>query len=175
MAGDGGHAGGGSGDSRPLPVEGQAAAVAKRERTGKIYITVTARTRGTGAIIRWLMALDPKTGARADVFDGCSMRPRVSPDGKLVAFERENALWVRGLDPNAEPRKVIELGGPNFRVAARSGRRMGSRSSSVSPVARSLTGSSRPCGSTSTARAGRNWRSLPKTTSRIGPPTADGS
>jgi hypothetical protein len=30
------------------------------------------------------------------------MSPRVSPDGKLLAFEREDALWVLGLDPNAE-------------------------------------------------------------------------
>jgi RNA polymerase sigma factor (sigma-70 family) len=81
------------------PVEGQAAAVAKRERTGKIYISVNRR----------LMELDPNTGTRADVFDGCSMRPRVSPGGKSVAFERENALWVRGLDPKAEPRKVVDL------------------------------------------------------------------
>lgn len=38
------------------------------------------------------------------------MRPRVSPDGKSVAFGREHALWVRGLDPKAEPRKVVDLG-----------------------------------------------------------------
>jgi RNA polymerase sigma factor (sigma-70 family) len=82
------------------PAGGQAAAVAKRERTGKIYISVNRR----------LMELDPNTGTRADVFDGCSMRPRVSPDGKSVAFGRENALWVRGLDPKAEPRKVADLG-----------------------------------------------------------------
>ncbi len=84
------------------PLERQAAAVAKRERTGKIYISVNRR----------LMVLDPKSGTRADVFDGCSERMRVSPDGKSVAFGRENALWVRRLDPKAEPRKVVDLGAP---------------------------------------------------------------
>ena len=95
------------------PVKGQVAPVAKRERTGKIYITVDrADPRGTGAIIQWLMALDPNTGTRADVFEDCSIRPRVSPDGQSVAFERGDALWVRGLNPNAEPRRIVELG-PN--------------------------------------------------------------
>ena len=42
------------------------------------------------------------------------MRPRVSPDGKLLAFEQEDALWVRGLDRNAEPRKIVGLGGTSF-------------------------------------------------------------
>ena len=60
------------------------------------------------------MAVDPTTGARTDILDGCSMRPRVSPDGKLLAFEREDALWVLGLDPNAEPRKIVELGGSSL-------------------------------------------------------------
>jgi RNA polymerase sigma factor (sigma-70 family) len=96
------------------PGEGQAAAVAKHERPGKIYITVNrADPRGRSGIVRWLIALDPKTDARADVFEGCSIRPRVSPDGKSVAFEREEALWVRGLDRNAEPRRIVGLGGTN--------------------------------------------------------------
>jgi Tol biopolymer transport system component len=80
------------------PVEGQAAAVAKRERAGKIYISVNRR----------LIELDPITGARVDIFDSCSMRPRVAWDGKSVAFGRENALWV--LDPKAESRKIVDLG-----------------------------------------------------------------
>jgi Tol biopolymer transport system component len=57
------------------------------------------------------MAVDPTTGARTDFLDGCSMRPRVSPDGKLLAFEREDALWILGLDPKAKPRRIVGLGG----------------------------------------------------------------
>ncbi len=102
-----------------MPKQGQAApatsgqvTVAKRERPGKIYFTADrADPRGGGGIIRWLMALDPTTGARTDILDGCSVRPRVSPDGKWLAFERGDALWVRGLDPNAEPRRIVGLGG----------------------------------------------------------------
>ena len=76
MPGEGGDSGRAGG--------GQAAAAAKRERPGKIYLTVEhTDPRGTGACIRSLIAIDPKTGERADIFDGCSMRPRVSPDGKL--------------------------------------------------------------------------------------------
>jgi RNA polymerase sigma factor (sigma-70 family) len=98
-----------------VPAKAQAAAAPKRQGTGKIYFTgERADPRGTGARIRSLFALDPQSGERATIFDGCSMRPRISPDGKLVAFERENALWVRGLDPEAKPRKVINLGGETF-------------------------------------------------------------
>ena len=91
--------------------EGQGA-VAKREGTGKIYIT--AQRTGPGRsreIIYRVMAVDPTNGATVEIFDGCSMRPRVSPDGKLLAFEREDALWLLGLDGKAEPRKIVGLGG----------------------------------------------------------------
>ena len=66
---------------------------------------------GTGRPIGWLMALDPQTGTRADLFEDCSMRPRVSPDGSGGVCEREDAVWVRGLDPDAEPRRIVGLGG----------------------------------------------------------------
>ena len=110
-----------------MPKEAQAApatsgqeqvAVAKRERPGKIYVTAQrAKRAGPGRsreIIYRLMAVDPTTGARTDILDGCSMRPRVSPDGKLLAFEREDALWLLGPDPNAEPRRIVGLGGSSL-------------------------------------------------------------
>ncbi len=93
-------------------------AVAIREQPGKIYITAQrAQRTGPGRsreIIYRLMAVDPMTGARTDILDRCAMRPRVSPDGKLLAFEREDALWILGLDGNAEPRKIVELGGSSL-------------------------------------------------------------
>jgi RNA polymerase sigma factor (sigma-70 family) len=96
------------------PGEGQGAVAAKQERTGRIYITVSrADPRGSG-LIHLLMALDPETGARSDVFEGCSIRPRVSPDGQSVAFEAGDGLWVRGLDPKAGARKIAKLGGSSF-------------------------------------------------------------
>jgi RNA polymerase sigma factor (sigma-70 family) len=104
----------GQGPAPPAtPGQKPEAAAAKQERAGRIYITAEhhADPRGTGAITRSLVVLDPQTGARTDLFDGCSIRPRVSPDGKSVAFEWEDALWVRGLDPDAEPMKVLPLGG----------------------------------------------------------------
>jgi RNA polymerase sigma factor (sigma-70 family) len=95
------------------PVEGQGAAVAKRDRPGKIYIAVDrADRRGIGGIVRRLMALDPNTGATTDIFDECSIRPRVSPDGRSVAYAPKNVLWVRGLDPNSKPRGIfVAVGG----------------------------------------------------------------
>jgi RNA polymerase sigma factor (sigma-70 family) len=104
-------------EAQPAPAtsgEGQVA-VRKRERPGKIYVTAErARPRGSNEEIRGLIAVDPTTGARMDILDACSMRPRVSPDGKLLAFEREDALWVRELDGNAKPRRVVGLGGTRF-------------------------------------------------------------
>ena len=99
------------------------------------------------------------------------MRPRVSPDGKLVAFERENALWVRGLDPNAEPRKVIELGGETFGsppVWSPDGKQLMISSAVEDHWATTLR--------VNIDGTGREELAVPpKTTSRIGPPTADGS
>ena len=97
--------------------EGQVA-LAKRERPDKIYIAAQrAQRTGPGRsreIIYRLMAVDSMTGARTNLLDHCGMRPRVSPDGKLLAFEREDALWILGLNGNAEPRKLVELGGSSL-------------------------------------------------------------
>ena len=76
-----------------------------------------------------------------------------------MAFERERC----GLGPRtgSERRAPEDRRTGRLELSGRrpSGRPMGSNSSSASAAARRLTGSTRPCGSTSTARAGRNWRS----------------
>lgn len=91
---------------RPKP----APAVAKQERAGKIYFAaVRPDPRGSG-VINTLMAFDPQTLARMNIFDGCAIRPRVSPGGKWVAYQTGGAVWVRGVEPNAEARSIAKLG-----------------------------------------------------------------
>ena len=80
-------------------------------------------------------------------------------------------FWVRGLDPNAEPRKVVELGGETFGsppVWSPDGKQL------IISVGRprSLRHDLR----VNIDGTGREELAVPpKTMSRIGPPTADGS
>jgi Tol biopolymer transport system component len=83
------------------PKPARASAEALRARPGKIYFADDGN----------LAAVDPKTGELSHLLIQCNIRPRVSPDGKLVAFERDNALWVSELDKAAEPRKLLDLEG----------------------------------------------------------------
>jgi Tol biopolymer transport system component len=69
------------------------------KRKGRIYFVADS-----------LLAIDPETGDSTAIFTGCESRLRISPDGKLVAYRFENALWVREIDGDAaEPRKVTDL------------------------------------------------------------------
>jgi RNA polymerase sigma factor (sigma-70 family) len=77
---------------------------AARDRVGKIYF---GEDNG-------LFAVDPKTGAASRLLIQCKDRPRISPDGRLIAFEWEGAVWVRELDRLVEPRKLLDLGDAEF-------------------------------------------------------------
>ena len=61
-----------------------------------------------------LLAFDPRTGVRQELFDGCNFRLRISPDGRAVAFERDGAVWVRSLSRDGEPRRLFDLEGAAF-------------------------------------------------------------
>jgi Tol biopolymer transport system component len=97
----GGPPGPGNRPQAPKPVP--ASAEAPREGPGKIYF---ADDGG-------LVAVDPKTGEASKILIPCDMRPRVSPDGRLLAFQRDDALWVRELDKIVEPRRLLGLDGAN--------------------------------------------------------------
>ncbi len=56
---------------------GQEAVDTPRERTGKIDLT-------NGQAEGRLLAFDPATGDHREVFAGCDIRPRISPDGQAV-------------------------------------------------------------------------------------------
>lgn len=104
-----------------MPEEGQAPgdatqrpqatpAAAKQEAQGKIYLTTERPTPLSSVLIRTLVAVDPATGVAKDLFAIRAIRPRISPDGLSVAYERDDSLWVRRLAEDAEPRKIIDLG-----------------------------------------------------------------
>src|SRR5262249_33818751 len=84
---------------------------AGRERPGKLYLSWETLDPRTGEAVRSLIALDPKTGETDRIFDRCSTRPRISPDGLTVAYESDGSLWVRGLDKKATPKGIMDLGG----------------------------------------------------------------
>ena len=98
---------GGAIGQRPAPRALRAAlarADAPRDGMGKIYF---------GAEPEGLTAVDPRTGEATSILIRCKNRPKVSPDGRRVAFEWDNAIWVRELDRLDEPRKLLDLeGGP---------------------------------------------------------------
>jgi Tol biopolymer transport system component len=58
-----------------------------------------------------LIAIDPENSERSNVLGDCSSRARISPDGQRVAFQKDGALWVRGLDKAAQLSRVVDLAG----------------------------------------------------------------
>jgi Tol biopolymer transport system component len=91
-----------------LAVADRAATVpASRARKDRIYITGQSRD-GRGIS---LIAIDPESREHSVALSDCSMRARVSPDGLRVAYEKNDAVWVCGLDKAEEPHRVTDLGG----------------------------------------------------------------
>jgi Tol biopolymer transport system component len=89
----------------------QPSAVTLREPTGRIYFATEYIDPQSKARVCSLIALDPKTGAKDYLFDGCSIRPRISPDGLTVAYQSEGSLWVRCLDKNSQPKRIMDMDG----------------------------------------------------------------
>jgi Tol biopolymer transport system component len=83
--------------------------VSGRERKGEIFVTGQTKT-GRGVS---LIAIDPENREHRVVVEDCSSRARVSRDGRRVAYEKDDALWVQGLEPGAEPRCVVGLADAN--------------------------------------------------------------
>jgi Tol biopolymer transport system component len=90
-----------------LPGLRRAGAVPPPERPGRIF--VTARTIGARGTPSALIAVDPKEGTWTEVLDKPVNRPRVSPDGKTIAYIHEGALWTRDLDGANEPKRLMEI------------------------------------------------------------------
>jgi RNA polymerase sigma factor (sigma-70 family) len=99
--------GGGKGRRALLPRRLETVVVqaeAPADRAGKIYFG------SDGGMV----AVDPKTGEASRLLIQCNHRPRVSPDGRLVAYEWEGAIWVRVLEKADNPKKVLDLDGAKF-------------------------------------------------------------
>ena len=88
------------GDRPPIGASG-------RERQGEIYVTGQAEA-GRGVS---LIAIDPGNREYRVVVEDCSSRARISPDGRRVAYQKDDAMWVQGLDRGAEPVRVVDLAG----------------------------------------------------------------
>ena len=58
-----------------------------------------------------LIAIDPASREYSVVVEDCSSRARISPDGRRVAYQKADALWVQGLDSGAEPIRIVDLAG----------------------------------------------------------------
>jgi RNA polymerase sigma factor (sigma-70 family) len=84
---------------------------AVRENPGKIYYATELGFVGQDGARCSIVAVDPKTGDRTVALDGCSIRPRLSPEGRSVAYVRGDALWVSRLAGGGEPKKILELEG----------------------------------------------------------------
>jgi Tol biopolymer transport system component len=64
-----------------------------------------------GAETSSLLAIDPETGNWSTVLDDPGTRPRVSPDGRMVAYVRQGAVWVGGLGDGPEAKRILDLEG----------------------------------------------------------------
>jgi Tol biopolymer transport system component len=94
-------------DRDPAKADQGATGRASGALDGKIYVTgQSADGRGVS-----LIAIDPGNREHSVVLDDCSMRARISPDARRVAYQKDDALWVRGLDKAAEPNRVVNLAG----------------------------------------------------------------
>jgi len=92
-----------------VPQEKVVAAAPSRKPAGKIYFT--AGTVGGAKNSYSVVGIDPETREQTTVLDGCQVRPRVSPNGRTVAYSRDDALWVRSLAGGDEPKKILDLKG----------------------------------------------------------------
>jgi RNA polymerase sigma factor (sigma-70 family) len=75
-----------------------------RDRVVKIYLGVD----------QGLVAIDPRTGEESRILIQCNHRARISPDGRLVAYEWQGAIWIKELDKADDPRKLLDLDGAAF-------------------------------------------------------------
>ncbi len=101
----------GSTTSAPAPPPPKAQAPKPKPRS-KIYTTAQVGARNpAGTQVLSIIAIDPETGDRDVVLDDTSIRPRVSTDGRSVAFTRGGSLLVQPVDAGGEARKILDMEG----------------------------------------------------------------
>jgi Tol biopolymer transport system component len=96
-------------------LEGRAAAKPNQTATGptgrgpqgKIYLAGSSQMRRGVHLI----AIEPANRNSSVVLPDCSSRARISPDGRHVAYEKADALWVQEIDNRPEPISILKLAG----------------------------------------------------------------
>lgn len=90
-------------------------AVQDKVKSGeRIYAVVTLRTKPPGAdkeeTMEAIIAIDPETGKWTKLVNE-GFRPRVSPDGKTLAYTKDRETWVRDTQGKNKPARVSKTGG----------------------------------------------------------------
>ncbi len=80
---------------------------AGRGHQGRIFVTGSSPNLPGVSLV----AIEPASRVSSVVVPDCSGRARISPDGRLVAFQMADRLCVRGLDNGAEPIRILDLDG----------------------------------------------------------------
>lgn len=86
-----------------------APAAKTRKGPGKIYTTTLRRAPVENGESYSMVAIDPESGERTTVLDGCQDRPRVSPDGRTVVFVRGDTIYTRSVAGGDEPVRILRL------------------------------------------------------------------
>ena len=96
----------------PVRAAGDPPAASSSALKGRIYIPAdVGESRPGGGNSIALIAIDLANGERTTILEDCGTRPRISPDGRNIAFEREGWIWIRSVAGGDEPRKVLDLDG----------------------------------------------------------------
>jgi RNA polymerase sigma factor (sigma-70 family) len=93
------------------PEQAPAPAPPPKPRETRIFLSADMGVNAQGQRLVSFFAIDPKTGDWVKKFDDCDRRPRVAPGGKVIAFQRDGAIWTWNFAVDPSPTRVLDLEG----------------------------------------------------------------